>query len=287
MVLALKSAIMKVLQKLSPSYRYLTENDPSTRGFLKHLHEIERLSEIRYQDLLLILNKDGKIFPPLNIILESEKSVAHSSLDHLNPGGTIQDDTRSPRFIHACETLIKNKMSVLDLGCAGGGLVLDFTLKGHKAIGLEGSDLSHSAQRATWRILPDRLFTCDITYPFSLKEQQTSELVLFDIITCWEVLEHIPESSLPNLFDNVCRHMKANSYFMGSISMSQDDPRHVTVKPKQWWEDIFKKFGLSFVTPSPLEHYDFPRGTGNGLFDAIDYAKNPEHGFHFIASKNN
>jgi len=55
MVLALKSAIMKVLQKLSPSYRYLTENDPFSRGFLKHLHEIERLSEIRYQDLLLIL----------------------------------------------------------------------------------------------------------------------------------------------------------------------------------------------------------------------------------------
>jgi hypothetical protein len=54
----------------------------------------------------------------------------------------------------------------MDLGCSGGGIILDALLRGHMAIGLEGSDVSLKQQRAEWRVIPNHLFTCDITKPF-------------------------------------------------------------------------------------------------------------------------
>jgi len=41
----------------------------------------------------------------------------------------------------------------MDIRCSGGGLVLDGILKGHFAIGLEGSDYSKKRQRAEWRLM--------------------------------------------------------------------------------------------------------------------------------------
>jgi len=45
------------------------------------------------------------------------------------------------------------------------------------------------------------LFTCDITKPFEVV--QGSQPVRFDLITAWEVLEHIGPDALDQVFRNI------------------------------------------------------------------------------------
>ena len=147
----------------------------------------------------------------------------------------------------------KKDLAFLDLGCSGGGMVLEAALRGHLSMGLEGSDCSKKEQRAEWRLLGDRLQTCDITKPFYL-HQSDNKLQQFDIITAWEVLEHIAEADLPQLFENIRKHLTDEGYFVGSIANWDDiDPVsgvnwHVTVHPYEWWAEKFSNAGFKICT---------------------------------------
>ena len=74
--------------------------------------------------------------------------------------------------------------------------------------------------------------------------------MLFDAITAWEVMEHIPEDDLPALFANIDHHLAPGGYLIFSIATFLDwDPQtgcvwHVTVKPRAWWEERFASLGF-------------------------------------------
>lgn len=144
-------------------------------------------------------------------------------------------------------------------------MVLDAVIRGHLGIGLEGSQYSLIRQRAEWRLLRDNLFTCDITKPFELAHRDDGELMRFDIITAWEVLVHIKEDDLPQLFNNINKHLPDDGYFVGSIASWNDiDPEngvnwHVTVRPVYWWQQKFKEFGFEEVS-GLFELEDMARG---------------------------
>lgn len=255
-----------------------------------HLQEAQRLRNLYYRDIMLVLDRLAQFIPKSFVELETEQPIALDSDDHKFPWGTLNDNTRSPRFVYVCESLFKKRLNFLDLGCSGGGLILDFLLRGHKAIGLEGSDFSLSAQRAEWRLLPNNLFTCDITKPFCLRDKATSEVMKFDVISAWEVLEHIAEGDLPQLFENILLHLSCEGIFVGSIATVPDtNPEtgsvyHLTVESQEWWRDRFSKLGMQFVDDHPFSFYDFCRGTGNGPLDG-NYLHQPALGFHFVACK--
>ena len=116
-----------------------------------------------YRDLIDLVTGVRSIRHNRNIKLVTEQPVAYDSLDHIDPVGTIRDNTRHYGFYNKCRSIYGKSLSFLDLGCAGGGLVFDFALNGHVAIGLEGSDISKILARTNWRTIPDNLFTCDIT----------------------------------------------------------------------------------------------------------------------------
>lgn len=42
----------------------------------------------------------------------------------------------------------------------------------------------------------------------------------FDVITTWEVLGHIAERNLPQLFENIKRHLASDGYLVGLIVAS-------------------------------------------------------------------
>jgi cyclopropane fatty-acyl-phospholipid synthase-like methyltransferase len=178
----------------------------------------------------------------------------------------------------------------MDLGCSGGGLVLDFILRGHRAIGLEGSDFSSRSQRAEWRLLKNNLLTCDITKPFYLRDKTTSKVMQFDVISAWEVMEHIADKDLPQLFNNIMLHLSNGGIFIGSIATVSDGNSqtgavyHQTIESQQWWRDRFRKLGMQFIDDHPFTFYDFCRGTGNGPIDE-NYLQHPDIGFHFVARK--
>lgn len=249
--------------------------------------EFQRRTELQYQDILSLLVKAFPHLPPSPYILVTEFPIALDSHDHIFPLGTRTDNTRYPRFVKRCADLYGRKISAMDLGCAGGGLVLDFLLEGHQAIGLEGSNFSLINQQAQWRWLKDRLFTCDITKPFQVTDSSLPGAAKFDIVSAWEVLEHIPEDRLPQLFANIRQHLKADGLFIASVATFEcSDPStgavwHVTIKPEEWWAEKLKASGLVLVD-GIFDTYDFPRGSGNGSMD-WNHETQPELGFHVVA----
>jgi 2-polyprenyl-3-methyl-5-hydroxy-6-metoxy-1,4-benzoquinol methylase len=243
-------------------------------------HQLSDIRELLIQDRL----KNCDLY-----LLETNNPVAIQSNDHIYPRGTKFDNTRHPRFVLACENIFLNKkLSVLDLGCAGGGIVYDFIHRGHNALGLEGSDYSKINQRAEWRIIPDNLKTCDITKPFKIHNKTVNCIAQFDIICMWEVLEHINEEDQFQLFNNIATHLKPEGYFVGSIAMHDDIVNgvsfHPTLHNQDWWKAKFKELGFRFIENGFMTFGDNCRGSGNGIWDS-NFKINPEMGFHFIAQK--
>ena len=244
-----------------------------------------------YSDIFVLLDKHIENTSGA-IKLETEYPVAYESNDHIVPHGTIRDDTRYPRFIHACEMYFKNmdKLAFADLGCSSGGIVLDALLRGHEAVGLEGSDESFKQQRAHWRVIPNNLFTCDVTKPFTLKKDGIRKE--FDVISAWEMLEHIRESDLDALLKNIKDHLKLGGIFVGSIANWDDiDEKtgvnwHVNLHPYEWWSEKVKTFGFEIITEK-FSPYDMARGTYNPPhcyeFPAESY--DPEKDFYIVAKK--
>ncbi len=122
--------------------------------------------------------------------LKTDHPVAVDSMDHIHACG--QSNSRCTVFIEKIQAWFKpSNASVLDLGCAGGGMVHDLLDMGFQAVGLEGSDYSLKHRRHEWPLISGNLFTCDVTKPFSLL--WNGDLYLFDVITAWEFWEHIKE----------------------------------------------------------------------------------------------
>ncbi len=255
--------------------------------------ELHRHVDFFHQDVFAFLAQAAESGNPLKtpqIQVVTEHPVAIHSNDHLHPRGTANDNTRAPFFIRKCEELFPGKkLKYMDIGCAGGGIVLDALLRGHFAIGLEGSDYSLLHQRAEWRALRNSLFTCDVTYPFEVKSIEGNEHINFDVISAWEVLEHIPEECLDQMIENIVNHLEIGGIFVGTAAQFEDyDPvsgasMHVTIKPQEWWEQKFSEHGL--ICKSDLfEAADMARAWGNPpLHWLIDW--NPERSPYIVMQK--
>lgn len=217
-----------------------------------------------------------------NIKLECESKIAYESLDHLNPLGTSQDNSKNKRFNRKIYQLFKREnrqMRILDLGCSGGGFVRECINDGCLAVGLEGSDFSQRMSRAEWATIPDFLFTCDISKDFQLyKDDKKTK---FNLITAWEVLEHIEEKDLETLIRNIKKHLYKNGIFICSIStgpsLFNGVELHRTRKPFDWWVNLFEKKGFYLRR----ELYDFFHG------QYIRGRKEKLDNFHLILSLEN
>ena len=244
---------------------------------------IDRISDIEY---ILLKSLEQEIF------LVAKKTLAIDSNDHLYPRGTKNDNSRSPRFVRATEKYFGLKrLSHLDLGCSGGGLVLDFLLFGHLSVGIEGSDYSYKEGRAEWRTIPQNLFIADITEDFFYVNKNNNKHK-FDIITCWEVLEHIPEEKLNGLFANIRNNLKEEGIFVASIATFDDYDEninihwHLTIKDKEWWFKYFDSQGFKVIN-KVYSINDYVRGSGNFRAKGMDWdvRSDPSLGFHVTLQK--
>jgi 2-polyprenyl-3-methyl-5-hydroxy-6-metoxy-1,4-benzoquinol methylase len=179
----------------------------------------------------------------MKFYLDTDHPIAYSSLDQVYPWGTMHDNTVNLKFNRKVYDLYPGKtISILDLGCAGGGMVKSFADDGHIAIGLEGSDFNLKRKRAEWKSIPDNLFTCDVSKPFILHNGDRIPYE-FDIITAWEFLEHIYEHDLPVLVMNINNHLKPDGLFIGTTTESDPAPHgvhhHVTRRDLEWWTERF------------------------------------------------
>ncbi len=251
----LKSECVGKIAQIEQSVNEIEQKtDNIIKDQMRFIAEMHKHIDYFHQDIFSFLAQTADCGNPLKtqrVQVITNHPVAIHSNDHLHPRGTANDNTRAPFFIRKCEELFPNKkIKYMDIGCAGGGIVLDALLRGHFAIGLEGSDYSLLHQRAEWRALRHNLFTCDVTFPFDVQTIEGKEHVNFDVISAWEVLEHIPEDSLDQMIKNIIDHLEIGGVFIGTAAQFGDyDPvsgasMHVTIKPREWWEDKFTQYGL-------------------------------------------
>lgn len=195
----------------------------------------------------------------MKVQLKTKYPVAYKSPDHLMPFGTRYDQSRNKRFnVNLYRLFPENYIiKLMDLGCSGGTFVRDVINEGHFAIGLEGSDWSKKFRRAAWASIPDLLFTCDITKKFDVLEIPKKKRIRFDVITAWEVMEHIKVEDLSDLISNVKRHLLPSGIFIVSVTcvphVVGGINLHQTIKTKNWWLKMFKKNGLTEV----LKYYNY------------------------------
>lgn len=185
--------------------------------------------------------------------MEAEREVAYESPDHLQPWGTKRDNSRNPRFNDKLYRLFpryEQMLKVLDMGCSGGGFVKSCFDEGCLAVGIEGSDFSKKFRRAEWRTIPEYLFTCDITgnFDISLEFQGKTERMIFDVVTSWEVMEHIAEPDLATVAANVKKHLAPTGLWIMSVNPNEEIINgvrlHQTVREKPWWVGKFEGLGL-------------------------------------------
>lgn len=175
--------------------------------------------------------------------VKTDFPIAYESHDHKVPSGTANDNTHQRSFVRQTERIFGRKVNHADLGCSGGGLVKDFVDYGHNSIGIEGSDYSQKIKRAEWGTIPDRLFTADITKPFQIVDDEDNP-VQCDIITAWEVMEHIQREDLPALFENLRNNLVDGGLFVASVATFPDEGYHVTLEEEPWWLEQFAAGGF-------------------------------------------
>ncbi|MGA2372144.1 MAG: class I SAM-dependent methyltransferase [Candidatus Korobacteraceae bacterium] len=220
--------------------------------------------------------------------VETAHAVAAGSADHVHPRGAFYDNSVNPRFNLKVYELLRpqQKISIMDLGCAGGGMVRSFLEDSHDAIGLEGSDVARRTKSGEWDTIPFNLFTCDLTKPFQVT--RLGRPFQFDLITAWEVLEHIPDAALTGMIDSIVLHLRPGGYFIGSVDLLPDgNPLigavyHQTLEPAAWWEQRFCERGFVKVAKHPFTTEDMVRGHGLSL---KDWSPEDGHGIHLILQK--
>ena len=222
--------------------------------------------------------------------LKTKYPIATFSHDHINPNSTTEGVFRPTFFVQNCISVLGQDIKCLDLGSGGAGLVFEYAMNHVLAIGVDGSDFCRKNRIGFWPLLSNNLFTCDITKPFSFLSRDTQTLIDFDVITMWEVLEHIAESDLLNLFSNISRHLGNKGYFIGSISLIEytdniGTPYHVTLKSREWWKEKFIESGLVMLENHPFNEKLFCRGNGPRFQDLHNYSLNPHEGFWFVAQR--
>ncbi len=120
--------------------------------------------------------------------------------------------------------------SVLDVGSGLGHLVRRAQTNGIDAVGV---DLSETATDGP-------LQHADLCEPLDLSRQ-------FDLVLCWEVAEHLPESAAETLCDSLVRHLSPEGVLVFSAAVpGQGGKGHINEQPLDYWRKRLQARGLQF-----------------------------------------
>lgn len=206
-------------------------------------------------------------------IIHTEYPIASDSPDYASQQlpdlkmsfSAAEDNSTDATFIdEVTKYLSNNGIRHLDLGCGGGQLVVDMS-KHHMcsdSFGIDG--VAGTLSRYNWLTHPELFGQADLSKPFSIVDADTHNIAQFDLITCWEVIEHFKEDDLPTFFKNAMLHLADDGIMLCSIAMFSDirDENgyhqnhpffstsgklyqlHQTVQSREWWYDFFDKHGI-------------------------------------------
>jgi glycosyltransferase involved in cell wall biosynthesis/SAM-dependent methyltransferase len=135
---------------------------------------------------------------------------------------------------------------VLDAGCAMGFLVEALWDRGIEAYGIDIS------QYAISKVRPDMAPYCEVA---SLKDPIRDR---FDLVTCIEVLEHLPPGETLPAIENLCKC--TDTILFSSSPTDFAEATHFNVRPTISWLHLFASFGFGpdvlfdagFLTPHAM-----------------------------------
>ena len=177
--------------------------------------------------------------------IKTEHPFCIDSEDYKNPLGSANDFHTNPAFIKKSWMLFRRPISFLDLGCANGTFIEDCCKLGVPACGVDGSDYGVKNKTGGWGSYPDHFLNADLTKPYQIYNDEYGD-VRFDVVTAWDVLEHIKEEDLPQFMQNVKNHMHQTSLFFVGIATFPCDNYHVTIKDCDWWRDYLSKDWINY-----------------------------------------
>ena len=163
-----------------------------------------------------------------------------------------------PYFQGTAEHIVEkfNPKTVLDAGCAKGYLVYALHQLGVDAYGIDASEYAISQAPVD---VKDRV-KHGLIQKLPYKNNQ------FDVVICFDVLEHIPEKDIDKTFSEFSR--VAKKHVIVRVPTRHEpgdlDKYHETVKPKKWWEEELSKY---FV----VENVDSYFNGGVWWFNIFDY----------------
>lgn len=137
---------------------------------------------------------------------------------------------------------LEKEDTIADFGCAIGDLVQGFLDLGLTAHGFEGSD-------AVLRYVmcpKENFFIADLRKPINDKG-----FVAYDLITCFEVAEHIEKQYTDEFVTNLCSF--SDQIVMSAAPPGQDGHGHVNCQPYSYWDKKFIDYGYKRETTKEKE----------------------------------
>ena len=138
------------------------------------------------------------------------------------------------RFFHAISDHIVRSLrprSVLDAGCAKGFLVEAFWERGVEAYGI---DISPYAIGEVRKDMQPYCRCVSLTDPIDGR---------FDLVTCFEVLEHIPDGAAQEAIRNLTA--ATDTILFSSTPIELTEPTHINVRPTIGWLRLFADAGFA------------------------------------------
>jgi SAM-dependent methyltransferase len=167
-------------------------------------------------------------------------------LNYWGGGGPYERNDRWLKFFDdVAEGVVRDfhPPSVLDAGCAMGFLVEALRKRGVDASGI---DISEYAISQVHESVSDHCSVASLTEPLQKR---------YDLITCIEVLEHLPPTETEKAIANLCA--ATDRLLISSTPEDFGEPTHLNVQPPEAWSASLAQHGflrdlehdLSYLSP--------------------------------------
>jgi SAM-dependent methyltransferase len=146
--------------------------------------------------------------------------------------------SESARIVVPMVVELIHPSSVLDIGCGRGAWLSAFQEQGVKEIvGLDGDYIKPS----TLLIPADRFRSTNLSAKFEIPRDR------FDLATCLEVAEHLPERNSKYLVQQLTS--AAPQVLFSAATPGQLAKGHINCHPLSYWRKIFEDFGFKILDP--------------------------------------
>jgi 2-polyprenyl-3-methyl-5-hydroxy-6-metoxy-1,4-benzoquinol methylase len=148
-------------------------------------------------------------------------------------------DDHNRRALFAVLALLGNPKTFMDIGCGTGALV-KLMIRLEESWDPEQLSIGLELWLPEYSTLDRRLFAVDLRDPYDHGRQ-------FELVTCWEVGEHLPKESANTLCDTIARHVQPGGYLVFTAAPpGQGGDYHVNEQPQSYWTKKLTAHGLRY-----------------------------------------